>query len=237
MYTPTLFLPFLLFSSILFTHEYPCVKVNNFVTHPDTLPISTSIDYRSAFNRHSAISDQQIPMAPLDSIFSGGQGNGFGKSETTSQQLIVADSMYNGGKGTGFDQQTAFLSLFTNDSLYNGGNGNGFYQHSISNTMLYSIDSLYNGGIGRGESTLEQVLDLSNCGLVTAWTGTVSTTWEDPSNWNCGIVPGVNSIVLIPSGRPRYPVVNTSWEIKRLLLQPGSSIMVNTNVIFRINSQ
>lgn len=30
------------------------------------------------------------------------------------------------------------------------------------------------------------------------WTGSTSTNWTDPSNWNCGHVPGASDDVVIP---------------------------------------
>jgi len=41
------------------------------------------------------------------------------------------------------------------------------------------------------------------------WNGNLSTTWGDGLNWSCGITPFSTTSANIPTGAPRYPILNT----------------------------
>ncbi len=70
--------------------------------------------------------------------------------------------------------------------------------------------------------------------LTLNWTGNVSTTWENPANWGEGIVPTATSIVIIPIGKIRYPIVNVNTSIKSLKLEHSTSVIVKTGIAFQI---
>ena len=61
---------------------------------------------------------------------------------------------------------------------------------------------------------------------VNNWNGTVSTAWENPANWSCGTVPGTNSVVLIPSGKANYPVINSMAACKSITAVTGASVLL-----------
>ena len=63
----------------------------------------------------------------------------------------------------------------------------------------------------------------------TQWIGNTSTNWQDAGNWSNGI-PNTNSEVIIPSGRPRYPVITINTVIKKLTIISGASVEVATSV-------
>lgn len=65
------------------------------------------------------------------------------------------------------------------------------------------------------------------------WSGGVSTVWENPANWSCGIIPGPDTEVYIESGKSRYPEVNSFATCKKLNLAPGVSVKINSN--FKLN--
>ncbi len=58
------------------------------------------------------------------------------------------------------------------------------------------------------------------------WNGTVSTAWEDPANWSCGIVPDVNTKVYITSGKSNYPVITSMATCKSISIAAGTSVRV-----------
>ncbi|RYY71500.1 MAG: hypothetical protein EOO13_02885 [Chitinophagaceae bacterium] len=60
------------------------------------------------------------------------------------------------------------------------------------------------------------------------WQGTVSNAWENPLNWNCGILPDANTDVLINTGKPNYPQVGTNTSIRTLRLAAGTTATVKT---------
>jgi ELWxxDGT repeat protein len=69
----------------------------------------------------------------------------------------------------------------------------------------------------------------SICSPTSSWTGNSSTVWEDASNWSSG-VPCATTVVTIPPGRPRYPVINVNSSVKSITIATGTSITVEAGV-------
>lgn len=67
------------------------------------------------------------------------------------------------------------------------------------------------------------------------WTGVVNSAWENPQNWSAGMVPSAQSLVVVPSGRPNNPVVNSNVTVKALQVNTGATITVVTG--FKITVQ
>ncbi len=67
------------------------------------------------------------------------------------------------------------------------------------------------------------------------WQGTVSTAWENPLNWGCGVVPDANTDVTISAGAGFMPQVNTGTSIRSLKLLPGANVVVKTGVILLVS--
>lgn len=63
------------------------------------------------------------------------------------------------------------------------------------------------------------------------WVGNVDTAWENPANWSTNAVPTAASVVIIPMGRPRYPVVNISTTVKSLLCIGGTTVTLAEGVV------
>lgn len=63
-------------------------------------------------------------------------------------------------------------------------------------------------------------------GNINTWVGNVSTAWENPANWSCGQVPGINSEVVINPGTPYSAVVNSDVVIKNITIKTGASVTV-----------
>ena len=60
------------------------------------------------------------------------------------------------------------------------------------------------------------------------WVGRVSTDWQNPLNWSCGIVPDITKSVMIPAGTPFSPmVISTDVNIDRLWIQPGATVTIS----------
>ena len=164
------------------------------------------------------------------SVQRGGADDGLGKAILPAVEII--DIMaFKGGQGDGFSFIKINYTSVSDQTVFKGGSSDGVGYFIIPKTNIVAYLA-FKGGIGRGET---QSIPMS-CGPYSMWNGNVSTAWENPANWDCGIVPGVNSRVIIPPGRARYPVVSQSTEIQSLMLQTGSSIHVQPNVLFKINS-
>lgn len=69
------------------------------------------------------------------------------------------------------------------------------------------------------------------------WLGEVSSVWTNSANWQCGLIPGVTSAVVVTGDAPNPPVVATNTTIKRLTLTTGAQVQVNTGVVLTITSQ
>ncbi len=61
--------------------------------------------------------------------------------------------------------------------------------------------------------------------FVNKWTGDVSTAWENPLNWSCGVLPDGNTDVEINAGTV---VLNSNGICRTILVRPGASFTVNT---------
>ena len=66
------------------------------------------------------------------------------------------------------------------------------------------------------------------------WTGNTSTAWETPGNWSDNEVPTAGSVVIIPSGRPRYPVISVNTTVYSIHCAEGSAVMVGEGVEVRV---
>jgi hypothetical protein len=63
------------------------------------------------------------------------------------------------------------------------------------------------------------------------WTGAVSTAWENPGNWSCGVVANATTDVVINSGTV---IVNSNAVCRSLRVSPGVNFIVNTGFILTI---
>ena len=52
------------------------------------------------------------------------------------------------------------------------------------------------------------VSGMEHVGVPGRWTGAISDNWNTAGNWDDGVVPDITVSVTIPSGCPRYPVLN-----------------------------
>nr|WP_294775770.1 MBG domain-containing protein [uncultured Flavobacterium sp.] len=60
------------------------------------------------------------------------------------------------------------------------------------------------------------------------WTGSVSTTWTNPANWSCGVVPASVSDVTIATAT-FYPIISSGVSINTLTLNSGTTLKVNSS--------
>ncbi|HMO32054.1 MAG TPA: YDG domain-containing protein [Lacibacter sp.] len=93
------------------------------------------------------------------------------------------------------------------------------------------------GGLSCGTpSATSDGITISVPGGGYVWTGTATTEWSNPANWNasCGLPPAGSSVV-IPSGAPRYPVVNAGTiTVVNITVQTGASITIGGTAVLRV---
>ena len=175
-----------------------------------------------------------------DTLYNGGNEDGIAVKTAAAQNIGLSDSIYNGGLADGFSIDTTLSRpIGLTDSLYNGGVGQGFSSMLTIFRTIGITDSLYNGGAGKGDLLyLAPTINLGTCtGDTLIWNGSVNIVWGNPNNWDCGVVPGTNSNVIIPSGRVRYPTLFISAEIRSLRLQPGSAVNIGGGAMLKLNGQ
>lgn len=125
-------------------------------------------------------------------------------------QMICAQ--FTGGSEDGYD----FSSGQHIVNIYNGGAEDGQSSSRYSNTI-----NIYKGSIADGHSsrTYNHIINIYTGGaedgytmdtkfLSFVWTGNVGTGWNVAGNWLNGMIPGINSRVVIPPGATNFPFIN-----------------------------
>jgi predicted phosphodiesterase len=72
--------------------------------------------------------------------------------------------------------------------------------------------------------------------LTRKWSGSISTDWNDPTNWSPLGVPLPVQDILLPSGAPRYPELTSGMiTISDLTLESGASILLLPDITLNIS--
>lgn len=124
------------------------------------------------------------------------------------------------GTSSSFVQKTVNLSAFA-------GNPSVFvrFRYYAEFGYFWAIDNVSVSGSATGPCSINN------------WDGTISTAWENPLNWSCGSVPDANTAVIINSGKPNYPVVNSIATCKSINAFSGTSVQVKTGFRLDITGQ
>jgi hypothetical protein len=167
---------------------------------------------------------------PLLAIYKGGVDDGF-EQNTFAQMDNALLAIYKGGIDDGYTQSEFSQRNKPPLTIYAGGIDDGFDQNVFAqadNPVL----AIFKGGIDDG-------FDINNyiqCdGNKLSWMGSQSTDWHTAVNWECGILPTINSDVTIPSNSVFFPRVSSNYEIKSLHLKPGSAIEIIAPAILKLN--
>jgi hypothetical protein len=69
------------------------------------------------------------------------------------------------------------------------------------------------------------------------WTGNSNTSWTNAANWSSGIVPTAGNAVIIPAGRPNYPVIANGVlaNCKSITINPAAAITIATGGNLKVN--
>ncbi len=60
------------------------------------------------------------------------------------------------------------------------------------------------------------------------WGGAVSSAWEDAGNWLCGILPDINTDVIVKEGVLNYPIINSNSSCRSISASSNASIKIKT---------
>jgi hypothetical protein len=165
--------------------------------------------------------------------FKGGNNDGFNVAAYSKQSFTDANA-FKGGSNDGFTTAVYNKQSFTDANAFKGGSNDGF-NVAIYNKQSFTDALAFKGGNGRGETQTIYRVPFCNGIGIRIWNGSVSTAWGNPNNWDCGILPVINSEVIIPAGVPRYPSVNLNFEIKKLTINPNASINILPGINFKLN--
>lgn len=93
-----------------------------------------------------------------------------------------------------------------------------------------AILTLTANGISPCGNISDQMVVLFEAFSATAatWTGSNSTDWNNPHNWNGGVVPNDSTDVIIPSSLTRYPQLGTLSYCRNIVLEDGASLLGNS---------
>lgn len=105
------------------------------------------------------------------------------------------------------------IATFSNLSFEVGGD----HQIRFSNSSLdAAITTTIIGAVGCGDNI---------------WTGNgANDNWNNTSNWQTAVIPNANNNVEIPTGRPRYPVLQNNAGAKNIILGANATINLNGKV-------
>jgi len=154
--------------------------------------------------------------------------DGFGHGLDTN----IYNSIYIGNTGHGERASLSISSSLSDEvfgSLYHGHTTRGEFAfpliHQNLDGELLSVS--YTGGLGRGDTVNVANTEILNCTYYSIWTGSESTAWENPANWQCGELPNRYSDVFIPTTVPHFPYITVSpVEIRNLTLDNSSMLHV-----------
>ena len=197
-------------------------------TNQNSLPNIYLGGSNDGFGKANIINQNTLP-----NIYLGGNNDGFSKATITNQNVLP--NIYAGGSNDGFSKASV-LAQNTLPEIYRGGTNDGFAKATITNQNL--LPNIYAGGTNDGFSSKNAYGQNPLCGGDNVrWNGSVSTAWDNPLNWDCLVMPNINSIVTIPSGLTNYPTVSFSYEIKTMYLQTGTTFILKPGVYFKLNGQ
>jgi uncharacterized delta-60 repeat protein len=117
---------------------------------------------------------------------------------------------------------SVLFSNIINSSTYGGATTSSL---SLINIPSSSFGYQYRCVLSSGVSNTF-MLRFSN-----SWTGTQSSSWENPVNWSCGAVPDANTAVTINSG---IVFINSNITVRTLTLNQGATLNVNPAFILTV---
>ncbi len=68
------------------------------------------------------------------------------------------------------------------------------------------------------------------------WTGSVDQNWNNASNWQNNIIPSSDDDVIIPSGCPNYPNINSAIQVKSITLQDKAQLTISSGGNFNVST-
>jgi hypothetical protein len=110
-----------------------------------------------------------------------------------------------------------------------------FASADIGTGITVNISGLTIQGIGASNYSFTQPTTTANIISVgiAIWTGSISTNWNTPGNWNTGMVPAPTSDVVIASA-PNQPMLSTSTQLADLTINFGATLTISGSPTFTV---
>lgn len=134
----------------------------------------------------------------------------------------------------GHNQKATVMSF--NGSSWSAVSSAGFSSNTVDYTAI-AIDpnnnTLYVGFKDNAVSQKATVMTHAGAApSVTTWTGNVSTNWNTAGNWGTNSVPTSGDNVKIPTGRSRYPKIQTGTSrCKSLTIDTNATVTVDSGTL------
>ena len=146
-------------------------------------------------------------------------GNQANVSLCTGSTISIPSNVTGGSYQWQVNTGSGFTNL-SNGGVYSGVTGKSLtLTNAPSSFYGYQYRAFVNG------SSFSQVYTTK---FTATWQGTVSNVWENAANWNCGILPDVNTDVLINAGKANYPQLGANTSIRTLRVASGTTVTVKT---------
>jgi uncharacterized repeat protein (TIGR01451 family) len=145
------------------------------------------------------------------------------KTQTIEHRLTLYG--YNGGSSVGVFRlalRSTETGVQANLNLVPGG-AQVIHEVSVQDNNASGVTL-----VGRGDS--EDVDNNYNWlfgSVEITWDGSVDDNWEDPYNWNLGIVPQPGDRVIIPTGMPNYPRLRQAVVLGSVDIRSGASLTLD----------
>jgi uncharacterized repeat protein (TIGR01451 family) len=163
--------------------------------------------------------------------------------DSTSFEMINASHAYSVSIKDGRYVTWKFNNIKLLDSTHNEPLSHGYISYRIKPKLPIGIGDIitnkaaiyfdYNPPVITNTSATE----IKGTPANTSWTGAVSTAWENPMNWSNGLVPDINTIVIIPAGVPNFPEINSNAFCYRISVMPSATVLVKTGFKLKVTAK
>ncbi|MEP7321590.1 MAG: M43 family zinc metalloprotease [Saprospiraceae bacterium] len=116
-----------------------------------------------------------------------------------------------------------------NDAVYSGATTDTLH---LTNAPTSWYGNLYRCQITDNNGTVSSQTYTLKFSLT--WNGSVSTAWENASNWSCTTLPDAYTDVYINTGASNYPEVNVTTSCRTLKLKPGAAVIVKSGNMLNV---
>ncbi|MEI7724291.1 MAG: hypothetical protein WCK09_04255, partial [Bacteroidota bacterium] len=142
-----------------------------------------------------------------------------GSTITLSSNISGATYQWQVNTGSGFTN-------LSNSAPYSGTGTSALTITSAPSSIYgYQYQCVVNGG------TFSQIYTVR---INVNWEGTVSTAWENPSNWSCGALPDLNTGVIVNGGKPNNPQLNSNADIRTIVINAGAKLTIKPGFTLQV---